>query len=388
MGGAGAGAEIDSYCDHCVSGAVSGPIAGMLLIAFATSLGWGLRGEWGHWWGATVPGAFCGMSIWLAFGAVHSGWQSLVFGATLAVSLSLGGVLSYGKIVGYVKSEHDRSPLFGLFGLFLVGGLWGSFGGTGLGLLMTDATYQISDLATWAVAASLGAFLAYKLLVVGLDLHLSPPRSDAWAAVLGGCLATIAYFALGPRDLIVLRTSALGWLGFGGGFALGACIHRLCTAAGWKIDSWKFMEHSVGFWGGLGLGASAWLMGQDLSGVQAPSSGLVASAVVVLWWVPYMNISDNFQYWFMETHWIGRRTFVLFQTLALASLPAFALLAGNLATGWTGSSRHSWPFLWMISLMTFLGISKYRFERSRQRLIVDATFLGEAAACVLLLLLI
>lgn len=101
-----------------------------------------------------------------------------------------------------------------------------------------------------------------------------------------------------------------------------------------------------------------------------------------------MNISDNFQYWFLETHWIGRRTFALFQALALASLPAFAILAGNLATGWEGSSRHTWPFLWTIGFMTFLGISKYRFDRSRQRLIVDGIFVAEAAACLLLLLVV
>ncbi len=367
---------------------MSEPIPGMLLVAFATSLGWGLRGEWGHWWGATVPGASCGMATWLAFGAVDSGWQSLRFGATLAVSTSLGGILSYGRIVGYVKSEHDRSPLFGSFALLLVGGLWGFFVGTALGLLMTDTAYRISDLATWAVAASLGAFLAYKLLVVGLDLHLSPPRSDAWAAVLGGCIATVAFFWLEPHDMVVLRTAALGWLGFGGGFVLGALIHRRCTAAGWRIDSWKFMEHSVGFWGGLALGASAWLMGRELAAVPASDSGLLASAIVVLWWVPYMNISDNFQYWFLETRWIGRRTFVLFQALSLASLPVFAILAGNLVTGWEGSSRHDWPFLWTIGFMTFLGISKYRFDRSKRRLVVDGIFAGEAAACVLLLLVI
>jgi len=360
----------------------------MLLVAFATSLGWGLRGEWGHWWGATVPGALCGMATWLAFGAIESGWQSLIFGAAMAVSISLGGVLSYGKIVGYVKSEHDRSPLFGSLALFLVGGLWGFFGGTALGLLMSDASYRMGELAVWAVVASLGAFLAYKLLVVGLDLHLSPPRSDAWAAVLGGCLATVAFFYFGPHDMVVLRTAALGWLGFGGGFVLGAIIHRQCSAAGWKVDSWKFMEHSVGFWGGLALGASAWLMGEELAPVPASSSGLLASAIVVLWLVPYMNISDNFQYWFLETRWIGRRIFVLFQALALVSLPAFAAFGSRLATGWTASGRHAWPFLWTVGLMTFLAISKFRFDRSRQRLIVDATFVGEAALCALLLLFI
>lgn len=363
-------------------------VASVLLVAFATSLGWGLRGEWGHWWGATVPGAFCGMSLWLAFGQTHNAWQMLVFGATLAVSISLGGVLSYGKIVGYVKSQHDRSPLFGLFGLFLVGGLWGFFGGTALGLLMTDLVYTLSDLMLWAILASLGAFLTYKLLVLGLDLHLSPPRSDVWAAVLGGCLATVAFFALGPKDTVVLRTAFMGWLGFGGGFSLGAAIHRWCTKAGWQVDSWKFMEHSVGFWGGLSLGISAALMGHNLDCLPIVDSTCLVSALVVLWFVPYMNISDNFHYWFQKYGFVSRRIYALFQILALISLIIFIHLVWNLVKAWDGMKGYLWPFVAMIILMTIVGIAKFRFCRTRQRLLIDATFIGEVAACLLLLLLI
>ena len=360
-------------------------VAGVLLVAFATSLGWGLRGEWGHWWGATVPGALSGMAIWLAFGEVDSGWQLLIFGAVMAASLSLGGVLSYGKIVGYVKSEHDRSPAFGVFGLFLVGGLWGFFGGVGLGLLMTDVAYDIVDLATWAVLASIGAYLAYKLLVGGMDLHLSPPRSDKWAAVLGGCLISTAYFALGPGDVIVLRTAYLGWLGFGGGFSLGALVHRRCVNRGWKVDSWKFMEHSVGFGGGLGLGVSAVLMGGDLTSIQTSDAGLLASLLVVLWLTPYMNISDNFEYWFRKRNWISGRGYAALQASALLSLILLVFIGQRIVEAWEGSKGHLYPFIIMLFLMVFVGISKFRFDRSRVRLLVDAVFLGELAACLILL---
>jgi hypothetical protein len=217
------------------------------------------------------------MSIWLAFGETHNAWQMLLFGATLAVSLSLGGRVSYIRIVGYIQTrgaddphapgvrkdmygeesdtQYDRSPLFGLFAIFIVGGLWGFFGGTALGLLMTDISYELADLALWGILASLGAFLSYKLLVLGLDLHLSPPKPDTWAVMLGGCLATTAFFAFGPGDLVVLRTALLGWLGCGGGFVIGALIHRWCVMAGRYPYSWKFMECSVGFWGGSGPGS-------------------------------------------------------------------------------------------------------------------------------------
>lgn len=362
-------------------------VAGVLLVAFATSLGWGLRGEWGHWWGATAPGAFCGMAIWLAFGEAANGWQLLIFGAVMAISISLGGTLSYGKLVGYVKGEHDRSPAFGVFGLFLVGGLWGFFGGTGLGLLMTDLTYHIVDLATWAMLASIGAYLTYKSLVMGLDLHLSPPRSDTWAAILGGCLVSVAYFALVPGDFVVLRTALLGWLGFGGGFALGGLVHRRCVNKDWKVDSWKFMEHSVGFGGGLGLGISAALVDGDLASIQFTGSGLLASFIVVVWLMPYMNISNNFEVWFRKQQWISRRVFVVFQASALLSLFILLFFGNRLVENWDGSNG-MWIFIILSSLMAFVAISKSKFNRSRIRILVDATFIGELVACFVLLILI
>jgi hypothetical protein len=363
-------------------------LAGVLLVALATSLGWGLRGEWGHWWGATAPGAFCGMATWLAFGGTGDGWQMLIFGAVMAISLSLGGVLSYGKIVGYVKSEHDRSPAFGTLALFLVGGLWGFFGGTGLGLLMTEIEYGLVDLATWALLASIGAYLAYKFLVLGLDLHLSPPRSDAWAAVLGGSMLTAAYFALGPGDLVVLRTAFLGWLGFGGGFSLGALVHRRCVNMGWKVDSWKFMEHSVGFGGGLALGVSAVLAGGNLEPIGASDAGLLASLIVVVWLMPYMNTSDNFEHWFRKMEWISGRTFAAFQAISLLCLVVLIFFGKILVETWSATGGYRLLFVLLLSLMVFLAISKFRFDRGRVRLLVDATFLGELAGCLALLFLL
>ncbi len=249
-------------------------VLGLILVAVATSLGWGLRGEWGHWWGATVPGAFCGMSLWLGFGTVSNGWQMIVLGAVMAVSLSLGGVLSYGRIVGYVKGQHDRPPLFGVLALFLVGGLWGFFGGTALGLIASEKDYVFGDMALWAVLSSIAAFGCYKLLVKGLDLHLSPPRSDAWAPVLGAALGTLAFFMIYPGDWLVVGFGLIGWAGFGGGFSLGSLIHRFCHNAGLDVDSWKFMEHSVGFWGGLSLGIAAFLNNGLVKCPPAPRSYL------------------------------------------------------------------------------------------------------------------
>jgi hypothetical protein len=389
--------------------------AGILLVALSTSLGWGLRGVWGHWWGAMVPGALGGMAIWIAFGGTGSVWQMLLFGTVLAVGLALGGTLSTLKVVGYVRGaipgqegyydwDYERSPLFGLAGVFLLGGMWGLFPGIALGLLTTEVEYGIADLALWGVLASLGAYLGYKLLVLGLDLHLSPPRSDGWAAVLGGSMATFAYFALIPADQTVLLGGVLGWLGFGFGYQAGSLLYRFCVRRELDLPSWKMGEHTIGFFGGLGLGAFAALAG-ELRALPIGEAGLLASAFMVLWFVPYMSINNTVEFWLrgkrldFRTYipkdrqdpgptWITRRTFAVFQLIALASLLPFAYLALEMVESWPGTKGYVLPFAILILLLPVVAMAKRRFERGRRRMIVYAIFSGQALACVVLALLL
>lgn len=404
-------------------------IVGIFLIAFATSLGWAVRGEWGNWWGETVPGAFAGMAIWLAFGQSNSAWQMLAFGAALAVAHTVGGDISYGKIIGYVVSRRtifdrekenpaNRSPLYGLFALFLVGGMIGFFPATALGLLITSVSYDIGDLALWAVLASAGAFLTYKLIVLGLGFRLSPPRSDYWAATLGGSLASMAFFTFISKDFIVVRTGLLGWLGYGFGFMIGGLIHRRAVKAGWRVDSWKWMERSVGFFGGLGLGVSAVLGGYPLVEIPLGATEALLSFIVVFWFTPYLILSDVFQDWAFrcwligtprsvsllpgdpegfnspppEKGWkciISRRSFTAFHALALLSLVPLSLLALHLVATWDGVAFYRLPFVTALCLFTGIGIIKFLpVQRDREKLMVQATFVIQILICLMLLLLV
>ncbi|MBU7005040.1 MAG: hypothetical protein HXS50_05695 [Theionarchaea archaeon] len=366
-------------------------ILGILLVANATSLGWGLRGEWGHWWGATVPGALCGMTLWLAFGSVDNVWQMLIYGSLMGLAMTLGGVLSYGLIVGYSTGEpgrDQRSTSFGLLGLFLVGGLWGFFGGTTLGLLLTEKTYGFGDLATWALLASTGAFLTYKLLVVGLDLHLSPPRSDAWASVLGGALATTAFFGFGHGDMVIITTALVGWLGFGGGFSMGALIHRKGNEAGWNFSSWKFMEHSVGFFGGLALSIFIALRGGGLpeQPFNAPADPIFA--LISFWFITYMVLSNNIEHWVSDLKWISKRGFVFFHALSLISLPVFIYLVNFLAMGWNAPRGQILVFFAMLLLFTLVGTAKFVDKWSTIRSRVVMTFAIQFALCTAFVILL
>jgi hypothetical protein len=147
------------------------------------------------------------------------------------------------------------------------------------------------------------------------------------------------------------------------------------------------MEHSVGFGGGLGLGIAAVLIGGGLASIQFTSSGLLASFIVVVWLMPYMNISDNFEYWFRRQQWISGRVFAAFQASALLCLILLIFVGQRLVESWDGSNG-SWIFIILTSLMVFVAIAKFKFMRDRVRMLVDATFIGELVACLVLLVLL
>jgi hypothetical protein len=361
-------------------------IAGVLLVANATSLGWGLRGEWGHWWGATVPGALCGMALWISFGESGDPWQMLVYGSVLALALSIGGVQSYGLLLGYATAEpgrRQRSTRFGLLALLLVGGLWGFFGGVTLALIAGDLA--LADLAAWGIIASLGAFLAYKLLVVGLDLHLSPPRSDAWAALLGGALASSIFFGL-RGDVAVTAWSVAGFVGFGGGFALSAFIHREGDKAGLGFSAWKFIEHGVGFFGGLALGVAAALDG-TLPGTGMLPPTAMLSIALVQWLVVYMVLSNNVEFWVFELRWFSRKFLSAFHVAALVALAAVVWTASGFGPG-PADRGQKWVFLLLLALYTAIGTAKFVRGRSSLKSKVVYTFLMQFTICVVLLLLV
>ncbi len=361
--------------------------AGILLVANATSLGWALRGEWGHWWGATVPGALCGMSLWLALGEAADTWQMLAYGAALAAGLSLGGVLSYGLLMGYATREpgrDSRSSLYGLSGLFLVGGLWGFFGGASLGILLTEVHCHFEDLALWAVLASLGAFAAYKIIVVGLDLHLSPPRSDVWAALLGGVLSSTAYFALSPGGGTVLICAYAGCAGFGGGFALGALIHREGRDSALKLSSWKFAEHSVGFFGGLSLALASALFRGALPTIPIEGSAGRLCIMLMLLFSTYMVVSNMVEHWTFELRWLPKACFAAFQILALTGIIACLGLAS--CRSWGGEAiGQAAAFISLLILFTFLGTAKFVRSFSGFRSGVVRALLAQLLVCILLL---
>src|SRR5437870_9094821 len=98
------------------------------LAALSLSLGWGIRGNFGHEFGAMIPGALAGMAVALLSG--RADWQRRVaqFGLFGAVGWAFGGSISYMQVIGYTHSGHSPSALYGFACLFVIGFLWAAAG--------------------------------------------------------------------------------------------------------------------------------------------------------------------------------------------------------------------------------------------------------------------
>jgi len=349
--------------------------AKVIFIGVLTSLGWGLRGQFGHTHGAAIAGAFAGMGLWIAFGAGPNFWQMAACGAVGALAMSIGGTMSYGLIVGYTREHELGRALYGFFGLFVVGGLWGFISGSGLGMFLSRRNYGLADLIPFGMLVFFGVIAGYRLLVEGFDLHMSPPRSDAWAGVLGGAVAGGLYLALAMKDYTALRMGLWGLLGFGLGFIIADLACMGCERAGWRIDAWKVAEHTMGFLGGISLAIAVARQGRPIEPVEIAPMLRVISVLMIAWFVPYLNVTNTFEYLIAEGK-ITRWPMALFQVLAIVALFASILYLSWLAPRWDGDGASPKLLIGVMAFLTFLGIVKDGPSLGVGRLDVYLTFIG------------
>jgi hypothetical protein len=259
---------------------------GVVLAGLAMSLGWGIRGDYGHEAGAMIPGALLGLSICLASGRRDWWRRASLMGMCGAIGWAFGGQMSYGRIIGYTAASSLPDVLYGYACLFLVGGLWAGIGAAILSLSVTQPlsylerfarplmalglvwfTMSVTGLTPWLAekwslndtdwvgalsalaVAGAGAALSpsdrgaciliavlaagwwagYLVLTVLFGLHMTPPRSDNWAGCIGLFAALLAYLHR-RRDRAALRLGAYGFLMGGLGFVLGDFLQMLGRA--------------------------------------------------------------------------------------------------------------------------------------------------------------
>src|SRR3954470_24786059 len=160
-----------------------------VVTALSLSIGWGIRGNFGHEYGAMIPGALAAMAAVLLSG--RADWlKSIPFFAMFgALGWSFGGSISYMQVVGYTHSGHSPSLLYGFANLFVIGFLWAAFGGTGTAFPAFADRERLTDLF-WPMTA---VFVAWWLQgwvriprVESLDIY-----DTDWVAASLAILATL-----------------------------------------------------------------------------------------------------------------------------------------------------------------------------------------------------
>jgi hypothetical protein len=103
----------------------------VILIGLSLSIGWGIRGNFGHEYGAAFAGCLAAIA-----GALLSGrddWRERVpwFALFGALGWGFGASQSYMQVLSYSESGHAVSQWFGYVSLFYMGFLWAAMGGAG-----------------------------------------------------------------------------------------------------------------------------------------------------------------------------------------------------------------------------------------------------------------
>jgi hypothetical protein len=105
-----------------------------VVTSLSLSLGWGIRGNFGHEYGAMVPGALAALAAVLLSGRGDWHRRAVDFALFGALGWSFGGSMSYMQVVAYTHSGHAPSVLYGFACLFVIGFLWAAMGGAGTAL--------------------------------------------------------------------------------------------------------------------------------------------------------------------------------------------------------------------------------------------------------------
>lgn len=265
----------------------------MLLVGMSLGTAWAIRGQFGHEHGAAWAGAIGSLSVLLI--AKRPDWYAKVFAATLAGALGwgLGGLASYGIVVGYGRGSDFINVYYGLLMLFVIGGLYGFVGGGLFGLALADSPTKPVKWHEVIVEMVVGAILFYFFLIEEFNWNMTPPRSEMWAACFGAAVALTWYMARNQQTS-ALRVAVFSGLGGGFGFAFGNFLQVLGGLTGIKFNFWNMMEYSLGFFGGLGMAYGTFTSEWERTDDQQPKSKVWFPLLMTFLVIPYIVWEQSF----------------------------------------------------------------------------------------------
>ena len=105
-----------------------------LFVALTLGLAWAMRGHFGHEWGAAWAGAMGVMAVLLVSNRKDWADRAPTLVSLGALGWGVGGMMSYGIVIGYCRSLSFGNSLYGYAMLAVIGALYGFIGGGFFGL--------------------------------------------------------------------------------------------------------------------------------------------------------------------------------------------------------------------------------------------------------------
>jgi hypothetical protein len=210
-----------------------------------------------------------------------------------AVGWGVGGIMSYGIVIGYCKSTDFANAWYGYTMLAVIGGLYGFIGGGLPALAMESRERHKPDWPRLLVEMSVIGYLAYWFLITEMEWYMTPPRSEDWAVAFGAAFA-LAWYAYRNQFYSTLRVAAYAALGAGFGFAFGNFIQTMGAVSGIAYNWWNVMEFTLGFCGGVGMAYGVLRSSWPEEVLPVKKSVNWTALIVLFFAIPFINFCQQF----------------------------------------------------------------------------------------------
>ena len=264
----------------------------MLIVALVFGLGWAIRGSFGHEWGAAWAGGIGGMAI-VGF-SNRKDWlrRAPVLALLAAIGWGIGGMMSYGMVVGYCKGIDFVNVSYGYTMLVVIGGLYGFLGGGLFGLGLESTEEKPIDWSRLITEMFVGGFLFWGFFVFQLEWFMTPPRSELWAGCAGAAIGLMWFMQRGGYYKS-LRVALFSALGAGIGFSFGNFMQVLGIKLGVDYNMWNVMEFTLGLLGGLGMAYAVYTTKWPQSSKDSDKANW-ATIFTLLVGIPLINYFEQF----------------------------------------------------------------------------------------------
>ncbi|WP_266365840.1 hypothetical protein [Tellurirhabdus rosea] len=239
----------------------------LLLVGLSLSIGWGIRGNFGHEYGAAFAGCLAAFTVCLLSG--RPDWRERVFYVAFlgAIGWGFGGSISYMQVISFTESGHLPSQWFGYTGLFLIGFLWAALGGAGTALAAVADRPQLEALfrplvfvfAAWVIQDFVEDRIAGALQHgLGFDATWSRHKSplywfDAdYLAALFALAGVCLYDLMQRKEANTLWLPVFGLAGAVGGWLLqrgldaAGLLKPLTTALTYPLGDPSYLDPATG----------------------------------------------------------------------------------------------------------------------------------------------